>query len=205
MEGQAAPLIRSGLEWGGYTRQRHQRRGVFDGVRIHRNTVSALYREKHPGFTGTNLEASFRFYREHMDPPWSRYPYTLLVTDEPAGGPTIWQVHTLDTITPHAGGKTTHDPHPRGTNKHEIGIAIDHDCRHSAPSEALTAALAVALGTVLALNQDATVKAHRTKGPGACPGPLLPLDEVAALALQYARGTTPRTAERSGLVRRRGW
>lgn len=157
-----------------------KRKGAPSLIVVHRNTVApdvaataAWYASPPPG----NEQYWFRLF-----------PYHFFVDDDGS----VHQVHSLDTISPHAG--------PQGFNGPGVGIALNHDGRKSRPPEVMLDAAIVLMTYIMATCRIRSVVGHSF--PKGCPGKFVPVEDMSRAA-RHAAETTPLVAD--GLRLTRDW
>jgi hypothetical protein len=156
-----------------------RRKGQATLIVIHRNTVApdvdgtaAWYANPPPG----NEQYGFRLF-----------PYHFFVDDD-----RVSQVHSIDTVSPHAG--------PQGFNGPGIGIALNFDGRKVRPPEAMLEMCIMLMTTLMVATRAVSVTGHSVaKG---CPGAMVPIEDMARAA-RRAANTSPLVAE--GLRLTRNW
>lgn len=136
----------------------NRRRGKPSLIVIHRNTVA------------DTVDEVAKWYR---DPPKKEdkkyrlrvFPYHFFV-DVVDGEGVVYQIHSLDTVSPHAG--------PQGWNGPGIGVVVNHDARSSPLPKEMYSALVDLVATIRAATGITVVVPHKPAGGAfACPGKFL--------------------------------
>ena len=147
-----------------------RRKGAASLIVIHRNTVAP------------DVDGVARWFAS--PPPGNEaygsrlFPYHFFVDDaDGSGDVVVSQVHSVDTVSPHA----------YGMNGHGIGIALNIDGRVKAPSLAMQEAVVDLMARLMvACRIDSVVGHNAAKG---CPGKLVPVESLAGRARTMARAT----------------
>lgn len=164
----------------GATRPSDYRRPVCLEIVVHRNTVADKYRQRHPEFTGDSVLATALFHREAPEgtPEHFRiFPYHFFV-DRNADP---WQCLPYNIRGQHA----------KGRNTTTVAVAIEWDCRISAPPDEMIDTLAHVCAQIRAdfgyPPSACAIVAHDPLKP--CPGLYLDLEEVQRRSVTYANGS----------------
>jgi hypothetical protein len=142
-----------------------KRRGKPSIIVVHRNTVA------------DTVDAVAQWHRDPPTPEDKKYrlrlfPYHFFV-DVVDGSGVVYQVHSLDTVSPHAG--------PQGWNGPGIGIAVNHDARKSPLPPAMYDALVSLVATLREVTGIKVVVPHKLQGGlFSCPGRFLNTEKLSS-------------------------
>lgn len=186
-------MIISRPDLAGGLRSHDLRQKPIKQIVIHRNTVSDLWFKDHPKDDKSAVEAASAWFQEA---DWRLFPYHFFI-DRPGrdGQSSITQVHTLDTIAPHA----------HGVNQTSIGVALNVDGRKRAPPHGMQIAAVWLLAHLLAMHPDVRVIRHSAIAAKQCPGTRVPVEQITEDALFFSDPCSQSDLEAARIMETREW
>ena len=185
-------LILQTPELAGAIRTSDRRRKKVKYIIIHRNTVSKLWIKENPRSIKTPVEAAAAWYQER---DWRLFPYHFFLDNPSPIIPDIAQIHSLDTVAPHASGY----------NNNSVGITLNVDGRIEEPSDQLELTTIWLLAHLLSVFPEAKIVRHSYMSPKDCPGDKIDVETFRSHAEFFATPFTPEERAAAQIREKRPW